>query len=45
MDGVITPTLVDLASKVGIKTIVAHGKAVLPRKPIGLSLFTREDLT
>ena len=44
MDGVITPHLVDLAPKAGIKTIVAKGKAVLPREPIGLSLFTRDDL-
>ena len=44
MDGVIPPHLVDLAPKAGIKTIVAKGKAVLPREPIGLSLFTREDL-
>jgi len=44
MDGVITPHLVDLAPKAGIKIIVAKGKAVLPREPIGLSLFTREDL-
>ena len=44
MDGVITPHLVELAPKAGIKTIVAKGKAVLPREPIGLSLFTREDL-
>ena len=43
-DGVITPHLVDLAPKAGIKVIVAKGKAVLPREPIGLSLFTREDL-
>ena len=43
-DGVITPHLVDLAPKAGIKTIVAKGKAVLPREPIGLSLFTRDDL-
>lgn len=45
MDGVITPHLVDLASKTGIKTIVAKGKAVLPREPIGLSLFTAEELS
>ena len=44
MDGVITPHLVELAPKAGIKTIVAKGKAVLPREPIGLSLFTSEDL-
>ena len=44
MDGVITPHLIDLAPKAGIKTIVAKGKAVLPREPIGLSLFTRDDL-
>jgi len=44
MDGVITPHLVELAPKAGIKTIVAKGKAVLPREPIGLSLFTAEDL-
>jgi len=44
MDGVITPHLVDLAPKAGIKIIVAKGKAVLPRDPIGISLFTREDL-
>jgi len=44
MDGVITPNLVNLAPKAGIKVIVAKGKAVLPREPIGLSLFTREDL-
>ena len=44
MDGVITPHLVDLAPKAGIKTIVAKGKAVIPREPIGLSLFTRDDL-
>ena len=44
MDGVITPHLVDLAPKAGIKIIVAKGKAVLPREPIGISLFTREDL-
>jgi hypothetical protein len=41
---VITPHLVNLAPKAGIKIIVAKGKAVLPREPIGLSLFTREDL-
>ena len=45
MDGVITPHLVELAPKAGIKTIVAKGKAVLPREPIGLSLFTSEDLS
>ena len=44
MDGVITQHLVELAPKAGIKTIVAKGKAVLPREPIGLSLFTAEDL-
>ena len=44
MDGVITPHLVELAPKAGIKTIVAKGKAVLPREPIGLALFTAEDL-
>jgi|TARA_Y100000996_G_scaffold411746_1_gene396472 DNA primase len=44
MDGVITPHLVELAPKAGIKTIVAKGKAVLPREPIGLTLFTAEDL-
>ena len=44
MDGVITPHLVELAPKAGIKIIVAKGKAVLPREPIGLSLFTAEDL-
>ena len=44
MDGVITPHLVELAPKAGIKTIVAKGKAVLPREQIGLSLFTAEDL-
>ena len=45
MDGVITPHLVELAPKAGIKTIVAKGKAILPREPIGLSLFTSEDLS
>ncbi len=45
MDGVITPHLVELAPKAGIKTIVAKGKAVLPREPIGISLFTSEDLS
>ena len=45
MDGVITPHLVELAPKAGIKTIVAQGKAILPREPIGLSLFEKKDLT
>ena len=44
MDGVITPHLVELAPKAGIKTIVAQGKAILPREPIGLSLFEKKDL-
>ena len=44
-DGVITPHLVDLVTKTKIKTIVAKDKAILPRDPIGISLFVAEDLS
>jgi len=44
-DGVITPHLIDLVTKTKIKTIVAKDKAILPRDPIGISLFVAEDLS
>lgn len=45
MDGIITQRLVDLAPKAGIATVVAEKKGPLPRKPVGLSLYTRKDLS
>ena len=44
MDGIITQRLVDLAPKAGISTVVAEKQGPLPRKPVGLSLYTRKDL-
>ena len=45
MDGIITQRLIELVSKAGIKTVVAEKKGPLPRDPVGISMFTREDLT
>lgn len=45
MDGIITQRLVDLAPEAGISTVVAEKKGPLPRKPVGLSLYTRSDLS
>ncbi|MDC0526763.1 DNA primase DnaG [Euryarchaeota archaeon] len=45
MDGIITQRLIELVSKVGINTVVAEKKGPLPRDPVGISMFTREDLT
>ena len=44
MDGIITQRLIELVSKAGIKTVVAEKKGPLPRDPVGISMFTREDL-
>ena len=45
MDGIITQRLIDLVPKAGIKTIVAEKKGPLPRDPVGITMFIREDLT
>ncbi|MEO2236691.1 MAG: hypothetical protein ABGW95_00365, partial [Candidatus Poseidoniia archaeon] len=45
MDGIITQRLVDLAPEAGISTVVAEKKGPVPRKPVGLSLYTRSDLS
>ena len=45
MDGIITQRLVDLAPEAGISTVVAEKKGPLPRQPVGLSLYTRSDLS
>jgi DNA primase len=45
MDGIITQRLIELVPKAGIKIIVAEKKGPLPRDPVGITLFTREDLT
>ena len=44
MDGIITQRLIELVPKAGIKTIVAEKKGPLPRDPVGITMFTREDL-
>jgi DNA primase len=44
MDGIITQRLIELVSKAGITTVVAEKKGPLPRDPVGISMFTREDL-
>jgi len=44
MDGIITQRLIELVPKAGIKTIVAEKKGPLPREPVGITMFTREDL-
>jgi len=44
MDGIITQRLIELVSKAGIKTVVAEKKGPLPRDPVGISMFTRDDL-
>ena len=44
MDGIITQRLIELVPKAGIKIIVAEKKGPLPREPIGITMFTREDL-
>ncbi len=45
MDGIITQRLIELVPKAGIKIIVAEKKGPLPREPVGITMFTREDLT
>jgi DNA primase len=45
MDGIITQRLIELVPKAGIKVIVAEKKGPLPRDPVGITMFTREDLT
>jgi DNA primase len=45
MDGIITQRLIELVPKAGIKIIVAEKKGPLPRNPVGITMFTREDLT
>ena len=45
MDGIITQRLIELVPKAGIKTIIAEKKGPLPRNPVGITMFTREDLT
>ena len=45
MDGIITQRLIELVPKAGIKIIVAEKKGPLPRAPVGITMFTREDLT
>ena len=37
--------LIELVPKAGIKTIIAEKKGPLPRDPVGITMFTREDLT
>ena len=44
MDGIITQRLIELVPKAGIKIIVAEKKGPLPRAPVGITMFTREDL-
>ena len=44
MDGIITQRLIELVPKAGIKIIVAENKGPLPRDPVGITMFTREDL-
>mgnify|MGYP006154278253 CR=1 FL=1 len=44
MDGIITQRLIELVSKAGINIIVAEKKGPLPRDPVGISMFTRDDL-
>ena len=44
MDGIITQRLIELVPKAGIKTIVAEKRGPLPRDPVGITMFTREDL-
>jgi DNA primase len=44
MDGIITQRLIELVPKAGIKVIVAEKKGPLPRDPVGITMFTREDL-
>ena len=44
MDGIITQRLIELVPKAGIKTIVAEKKGPLPREPVGITMFTSEDL-
>ena len=41
----ITQRLIELVPKAGIKIIVAEKKGPLPRDPVGITMFTREDLT
>ena len=45
MDGIITQRLIELVPKAGIKVIVAEKKGPLPRDPVGITMFTREDLS
>ena len=45
MDGIITQRLIELVPKAGINIIVAEKRGPLPRDPVGITMFTREDLT
>ena len=45
MDGIITQRLIELVPKAGINAIVAEKKGPLPRDPVGITMFTREDLS
>lgn len=45
MDGIITQRLIELVPKAGITAIVAEKKGPLPRDPVGITMFTREDLS
>lgn len=45
MDGIITQRLIELVPKAGINVIVAEKKGPLPRDPVGITMFTREDLS
>jgi len=45
MDGIITQRLIELVPKAGIKVIVAEKKGPLPRDPVGITMFTRADLS
>ena len=44
MDGIITQRLIELVPKAGINIIVAEKKGPLSRDPVGITMFTREDL-
>ena len=45
MDGIITQRLIELVPKAGINVIVAEKKGPLPRDPVGITMFTRADLS
>ena len=44
MDGIITQRLIELVPKAGINIIVSEKKGPLSRDPVGITMFTREDL-